>query len=266
MVSYFEFKRKKIRILQVRFMANEKKNDSDKESDPTIRMTEEEIENLDLENDKVKELMEQYKEETGKFAIWRIPAKYLITRGFKRWLKGEKTYLDKERISLHEKTKAKEIKSRVEEEDRIFLKRIISGKDIFMSIPQGKDITKPEGLHYDILLVEDDIATIRLLLSYFISKGHTIVAVTTGHNIIEKVKSFQPKVILTDILHPGPSGLEICRQIKSTKEFKQIPIFFQTAQSGISVEKYVDQTSADGYILKPFKFSDFDGILDLLKK
>jgi len=248
----------------VRFMANEKNNEPDKESNHAPRLTEEEIENLDLEDDKVKELMEQYREETGKYAIWRIPAKYLITRGFKHWLKGEKSYRVKERISLYEEVKEKN--SRIEEEDRIYLKRIISGKDIFMSIPKGKDITKPEAFYYDILLVEDDISTIRLLLSYFESKGHTTVAVTTGNNIIEKVKRFQPKVILTDILHPGPSGLELCKKIKSIKEFKQIPIFFQTAQSGISVEKYVEETSADGYIIKPFKLSDFDAILDLLKK
>ena len=141
-------------------MANEKNNYSDQESHPTLRMTEKEIENLDLEDDKVKELIEQYKEETGKYAIWSIPAKYLITRGFKRWLKGEKNYRNKEMISRHEEAKAKEAKSRVEEEDdSIYLKRISSDKDISMSIPEDKDIAKPEGSDYDI----DEIRKERVL-------------------------------------------------------------------------------------------------------
>ena len=82
----------------VRFITNEKNNNPDRESNPTPRMTEEEIENLDLENEKVKELMEQYHEETEKFAIWRG----VVTEGFKRWLRRETIYdRDKERISLY---------------------------------------------------------------------------------------------------------------------------------------------------------------------
>ncbi|GAG58364.1 unnamed protein product [marine sediment metagenome] len=55
----------------------------------TPRLTDEEIEHLDLESVKVQELMEQYKEETGKFVILRGT----ITKGFINWLKGEKIYV-----------------------------------------------------------------------------------------------------------------------------------------------------------------------------
>ena len=43
---------------------------------------------LDLENEKVKELMEQYHKETENFAIWP-PNSGVITEGFKQWLRGE---------------------------------------------------------------------------------------------------------------------------------------------------------------------------------
>ncbi|GAG84964.1 unnamed protein product, partial [marine sediment metagenome] len=100
----------------------------EKEESP-IKATE--IENL--ESDRVKKLIKQYREETNKYAIWRGT----ITKGFKNWLKGEKVY---DRVSY------------------------------FKDKPIVKDVIKPEDSLYDILLVEDDLATIRLLTSYFESK------------------------------------------------------------------------------------------------
>ena len=68
------------------------------------KLSDEEIEKLDPKSQKAKELMEQYKEETEKYAIWRG----VITEGFKRWLKGEKIYTrDKERISFYVSDEAK---------------------------------------------------------------------------------------------------------------------------------------------------------------
>ena len=76
-----------------------KKNNEEIESDHHIpKMSDEEIEDLDLESEEAKKLMEYYQEETDKYAIWRGS----ITEGFKKWLKGEKIYdRDKERISLY---------------------------------------------------------------------------------------------------------------------------------------------------------------------
>jgi DNA-binding response OmpR family regulator len=65
-------------------------------------------------------------------------------------------------------------------------------------------------------------------------------------------------------MHPGPSGFEICKQIKSTKEFKQIPIFFVSARYLGEPIRCAKEIGADGYIFKPFAFSDFDIILNLL--
>ena len=124
---------------------------------------------------------------------------------------------------------------------------------------------KPEGSHYDILLIEDDLATIRLLTSYFESKDITCKGVVSGTKALEELEYNTPKLILTDIIHPAPSGYEICKQIKSNQILKNIPVFFCTAIPGSEVEKHLAETKADGYINKPFDFSDFDGILDLLR-
>ena len=49
-------------------------------------------------------------------------------------------------------------------------------------------------------------------------------------------------------------------------EKEDLPIYFLTAISESEVESHIINTGADGYILKPFNFTDFDKILDILSK
>ena len=128
------------------------------------------------------------------------------------------------------------------------------------------DDIQVESPKYDILLIEDDLATIRLITSYFESKGYVCKGVVSGSKGIEELKNSTPKLILLDIILPDLSGYDICKTIKSDKEYKKIPVFFLTAIAGSEVEKNLDETHADGYILKPFNFSDFEVIFDIINE
>jgi CheY-like chemotaxis protein len=119
---------------------------------------------------------------------------------------------------------------------------------------------------YDVLLIEDDLATIRLITSYFESKGYKCKGVVSGSKGLEELGNTIPKLILLDIILPDLSGYDICKTIKSDKDWSDIPLFFLTAIAGSEVEKNLAGTKADGYILKPFNFSDFEVIFNILKK
>lgn len=313
-----------------------KKNSNGKDLDNGSNrrsMTDEEIANLDIENKEVKQLMEEYQEETDKYAIWRGS----ITEGFKKWLKGEKIYdRDKERISLYvsEETKKnwqdfkesheystisalirESVDYYIEQKSDLFgegLRRMddktisnishalkeplttIKGfsqlllenyneelneevlftiKNIFdqsllleNKIINILDNIAVEETHpqYDILLIEDDLATIRLLTSYFKSKGYKCKGVVSGTKGIEQIRGGVPKLILLDIILPDISGYEICKMIKVHKVYKEIPVYLLTAIPGSEVEKKMGEIKADGYILKPFDFSDFEVIFQYL--
>jgi len=118
---------------------------------------------------------------------------------------------------------------------------------------------------YDLLLIEDDLATIRLITSYFDSKGYKCKGVVSGSKGLEELGHAVPKFILLDIILPDLSGYDICKTIKSDKEWANIPLYFLTAIAGSEVEKKMGETKADGFILKPFNFSDFEVIFDILK-
>ena len=126
------------------------------------------------------------------------------------------------------------------------------------------DDIQVEAEAYDILLIEDDLPTIRLITSYFEGKGYNCKGVISGSKGIEELKKSKPKIILLDIILPDISGYDICKQIKSDKVFREIPIFFLTAIPASEVKKNMKETKADGFILKPFDFSDFEVVLKTL--
>lgn len=119
---------------------------------------------------------------------------------------------------------------------------------------------------YDVLLIEDDLATIRLITSYFESKGYKCKGVVSGSKGLEELGNTIPKLILLDIILPDLSGYDICKTIKSDKDWSNIPVFFLTAIAGSEVKKNLIGTKANGYILKPFNFSDFGVIFDILNE
>jgi len=126
------------------------------------------------------------------------------------------------------------------------------------------DNIKTETTQYDILLIEDDLATIRLLTSYFESKGYTCKGVVSGTKGLDEIKNNPPKLVLLDIILPDYSGYDICKQIKSNKDLRNLAVYLLTAIPGSEVEKNLEESNADGYILKPFDFSDFEVIFQYL--
>jgi len=126
-----------------------------------------------------------------------------------------------------------------------------------------KDLQLPQ---YDVLLIEDDPSTVDLIKNYFVTKDYSVKGVLTGLKGIEELKISTPKLILLDIILPDISGFEICKNVKSHELLKDIPVFYLTAVPGPKVEIKMEETKADGYILKPFDLVDLDFLFEYLKK
>jgi CheY-like chemotaxis protein len=117
---------------------------------------------------------------------------------------------------------------------------------------------------YDVLLIEDDLATVELLTNYFISKGISCKGVYTGTNGLKELKANTPKLILIDIILPDISGFDICKEIRKKRQFDKMPIIYLTAIPGFKVQEKMEETKADAYILKPFDLVDFEFLFDYL--
>ncbi len=121
-----------------------------------------------------------------------------------------------------------------------------------------------EAQKYDILIVDDDEATNKVLIDYFKLKGYSSKAVRSGEQVVVELQKVIPKLILLDIILPESDGFEICKEIKSNNNFRDILVYYITAIPRYEVEKMMSETKADGYFLKPFDFEKLDTLLNLL--
>src|SRR5258706_11206051 len=103
-----------------------------------------------------------------------------------------------------------------------------------------------------IVLIEDD-ADLYALLQYNLEKeGFQMAGPKTGKGAIDLCRSFQPDLILLDIMLPDSEGLDICKGIRNHPELAHIPVIFLTAR-GSETDRIVGlELGASDYVVKPF--------------
>ena len=117
----------------------------------------------------------------------------------------------------------------------------------------------------DILLIEDDQATIRLITTYFESQDLVCKGVLSGKKALEIISNTTPKLILLDIILQDLSGVDLCKKVKSDESTRHIPVYFLSGLPETEVKSKSELAGADGFILKPFNLSDLRKLLDYLK-
>lgn len=107
-----------------------------------------------------------------------------------------------------------------------------------------------------ILLVDDNLANLKMLVGQLEERGLRVVVAQGGEEAFQRARLVKPDLILLDVMMSGIDGIEACRNIKSDQEFSDIPIIFMSALSD-SADK-VAGFSAGGvdYITKPIQIDE----------
>ena len=105
-----------------------------------------------------------------------------------------------------------------------------------------------------ILIVEDD-AHIRLgLCEALRAEGYDVTDCCSGSEAVPLFKQRKPDLVVLDIMLPGKSGYDICREVRATKS--RVPILMLSAK-GQEVDKVVGlELGADDYVTKPFSLRE----------
>lgn len=102
-----------------------------------------------------------------------------------------------------------------------------------------------------ILIVDDDIDTLRLVGLMLERQGYEIAVATRGEQALAKAASVQPDLILLDIMMPQMDGYEVTRRLRSHADLAEIPIIMFTAKSMVDDKVAGFEAGADDYITKP---------------
>lgn len=104
-----------------------------------------------------------------------------------------------------------------------------------------------------ILIIDDDGRLVKNVETYLKDFGYRIDAAFNGSDGLQKVKSFQPDLIVLDLMMPGLDGLEVCRQIRRDNA---VPIIMLTARGEESDVVSGLEMGADDYLTKPFSLRE----------
>jgi len=141
-------------------------------------------------------------------------------------------------------------KTHFKENESSFLSEIITpDKEFIEEIRLSQQ--KVDAQNSCILIIEDNEELLQLLAGIF-EPIYKVTTATNGLEGFEKATEMQPDIILSDVMMPRMSGVEMCSKLKLNFETSHIPIVLLTAQTAAD---YVVQgllTGADDYIVKPF--------------
>jgi CheY-like chemotaxis protein len=108
------------------------------------------------------------------------------------------------------------------------------------------------------VLVVDDEKNIRYILNLKLTMKKVFVVDQAGNSdeAFERIKANKPDIVILDIMLPGTDGYEMCRQLKSSPETKDIPIIFLTAKTQVKDVIRGIRAGVDDYITKPYEFDE----------
>ena len=114
-----------------------------------------------------------------------------------------------------------------------------------------------------ILIIDDDKVVLESLRRLLELHSYEALAVQEAGEAFSKAKSFNPDVILLDLLMPRLGGLEICEMLNSDKETRGIPIIVVSALDKEADIKKAYRLGVVGYITKPY---DLNKLLQEINK
>lgn len=114
-----------------------------------------------------------------------------------------------------------------------------------------------------ILLIDDEPDILEFLSYNFKKNGFVVSIANDGREGIEQAEATLPDIIVSDILMPGVSGIEMCKLLRNKPAFKDIPIIFLTAVNDDYQVMHAMLSGGDQYVAKPVRF---DYLLALVKE
>ncbi|HAY85786.1 MAG TPA: hypothetical protein DCY42_12960 [Chloroflexi bacterium] len=109
---------------------------------------------------------------------------------------------------------------------------------------------------YNILIIDDDPATTRLLEVLLTREGYNIQTENLSDNALQATKLFLPNLVILDLMMPGADGLDVCRDMKKDPDLGQIPVIMFTSADKEEIRDKARDAGVNEYISKPIHPND----------
>ncbi len=103
-----------------------------------------------------------------------------------------------------------------------------------------------------ILCVDDESVNRELLENILVASGYEVISAANGKDALLKIKTREIDLVLLDVLMPEMNGFEVCREIKESKKFTNIPVIMITALTAKEDRIKGIEAGAEEFLSKPF--------------
>ena len=110
----------------------------------------------------------------------------------------------------------------------------------------------------------DSIKNLDLFKDFVESWGYETVTAQQGKDAISLAERYLPDIILLDVMLPGMSGYEVCRELKENTKTQHIPVVMITVLNDIADRIHGYKIGADQFLVKPVDYNELHAILDSL--
>lgn len=115
-----------------------------------------------------------------------------------------------------------------------------------------------------LLIVDDNKQNLALMRDFTESWGYTVLTSLHGTEAIEITKKQMPDAILLDVMLPGMSGYEVCKELKENEQTAAIPIVMVTALMDMEDRIHGLKLGADYFLSKPLPYNELRVVLENL--
>ncbi|NET60109.1 MAG: response regulator [Symploca sp. SIO2E6] len=102
-----------------------------------------------------------------------------------------------------------------------------------------------------ILLVEDSPTQTQMITDCLQQAGLSVISVISSEEAHNKLKLQKPDLVIVDVILPGQSGFELCREIKTNSSTEKIPVAICSTKGTDADKLWGQMLGADAYLAKP---------------
>ena len=107
-----------------------------------------------------------------------------------------------------------------------------------------------------ILIVDDDLESLKLIGLMLQRRGYEIVAAHTGNQALAKAKAENPDLVILDVMMPDLDGFQVCKSLRSHPDTADLPVLMFTAKTLMEDKTAGFAAGADDYLTKPIHPSE----------
>jgi twitching motility two-component system response regulator PilH len=103
-----------------------------------------------------------------------------------------------------------------------------------------------------VLVVDDSPTQLQMATTPLKGQGYRVITAADGEEALEKAAKEHPDVMVLDIILPKKNGFQVCRQLKTSPDTKDIKILMVSTKSQDSDRFWGLKQGADEYMTKPY--------------